>query len=183
MGSPDKRTFIGRIEKPTAYYEKSQKIIGATLCSSLLNRNLFCAFLYLFLFRKEKFKNAIFIFSLDTITIDAIVQVERALKTLERKLLADRLIIFRFRFFLLLKANGQLTGFYGELEIFLAASGSAQFKMIGICGLMDIYRGKTKAFIPSQTGRQSLEEFIYKAGKALVAVVVNFYECHNLLIF
>ena len=138
----------------------------------LLDRNLFGAFFYLLFLGKQQFQDTIFIFSLYPIAVDTIIQVKAAFKALEGKLFTDGFVVFGLGFFLLVKTDGQLTVIHRKLEVFLASAGSAQFQMIGISRFMYVHRGKTIAFFPAQSGGKTLEKLIYKAGKALVAIVV-----------
>lgn len=143
----------------------------------LLDVDLFCAFLHLFLLRQQKFQDAIFIFGLDPVGVDLVIEVEATLEAAERKLLADRLILFGTGFFFLFEADRQLTIVERQLEVFFATAGGAQFKVKSVSGFVDIDRRKAKAFV---LNRKTLEDLINELGKAPVSVVVYFYECHTI---
>lgn len=145
--------------------------------------DLFGAFFYLFFFRQIKFQHTIFVLSLYAIVIDTVIQVEAALEALEGKFFADGFVLFCPGFFLLFETDRQLAIVNGQFKVFLVAAGCAEFQMIGVSRLMNIHRGKAKAFIAASTGGETLKELIYKARKALVSVVVYFYECHNQCVF
>src|SRR6185503_14043773 len=182
--------MAGLKPKPTAYekssdsYETFENILlmpGAQ--TRLLDRNAFGAFFFLFLLRQIQFQHAILIFSLDTIGIDPVVQVEAAFKALEREFLSDGLVFFRLCLFLLLKGDGQLALVYRQLEIFLASAGGAQFQMISFLCLVDIHRRKGETAFTTPAKREIVKKFIYKAGQVPGRVVVYFYECHSAFLF
>src|ERR1700749_3976139 len=83
--------------KPTTFPQSSIQ---------LLDRNLFCAFLYLFLFGEQQLQDTIFILSLYASSIDLVIQVKAAFEALEGEFLADGLIFFHLCFFLLFKTDG-----------------------------------------------------------------------------
>jgi hypothetical protein len=149
----------------------------------LLDRDLFGVFFFLFLFRKEKFQHTIVVFSLNTIGIDAIIQVKSAFKALEREFLTDSLIFFRLRFFLLIEGNGQLAFVDGELEILFCTARSAQFQMIGFFRLMDIHGRKSEIAFTAPGSGEVLEKSIYEIGQVPCGMIVNFYECHSEFLF
>ena len=147
---------------------------------SLLDRDLFGGILHLFFLRQEKFQHTVVILSLNAVAVDLVIKIKAALEAPERKFFAYCFVLFRLGFFFLFKADGQLTPVYSYLEIFLATAGSTEFQVVGISRFMNVYRGKTKTFFLSETGRKALEEFIHKMGETSLSVVVNFYECHGL---
>jgi hypothetical protein len=144
----------------------------------LLDRDLFGAFLDLFLLGKEKLQDTIVILGLDRTGVDPVIQVKAAFKALERKFFTDGLVIFSFVFFFLFKPDDQLTAVDRQFEVFFGPAGSGEFQMIGLSGLMDVHGRKTKAFFAAHASRETLKELIYEIRQALVAVVVYFYECH-----
>src|SRR5579862_7503989 len=123
----------------------------------LLDVDLFCAFLYLFLLRQQQFQDAIFIFGLDSVGVDLVVEVEAAFEAAEGKFLADRLVLFGARFFFLFEADRQLTVVERQLEVFFATAGGAEFEMISVSGFVDIDGRKTEAFV---LNRETLEDLI-----------------------
>ena len=145
---------------------------------SLLDRDLFSGLPELFLLGKQELQDAIFIFGLDSIGLDPVIQVKAAFKGLERKFFTDGLVVFAPGFLFLFENDDQLTIINRELEIFLDATRSCKLEMVSISRFVDIYRRKAKAVVAVDTGRKTLEKFIYKIGQALVCVIVYFYECH-----
>src|SRR6202012_371346 len=101
----------------------------------------------------------VLVLGLDATGIDPVIEIEAAFKALERKFFADGLVIFGLRFFLLFETDRQLAVVDRQLEIFLGAAGCGELQVIGIGGLMDVYRRKTKAVFAAHTGRKTLEEF------------------------
>ena len=139
--------------------------------------DLFCAFLDLVLPGQQQLQDAIFIFGLDSVGIDLVVEIEAAFEAAEGKFLADRLVFFGTGFFFLFESDRQLTVVEGQRKVFFAAAGGAKLQMIGISGFVDIDGRKAKAFF---LYRETLEELIDELGKAPMSVVVYFYECHTI---
>lgn len=141
--------------------------------------NLLCAFLDLFLFRQQEFQDAIFIFGLDPVGIDLVVEAEAPFEAPEGEFLADRLVFFGSGFILLFKSDRQLTVVEGQRKVFFAAAGGAELQMIGVSGLVDVDGRKAKAFV---LYRETLKKLIDELGKVPMSAVVYFYECHTIVI-